>query len=321
MNHSEPRDSVITAVVVTYESAQVLERCVASLARSAPRRGVRIVVVDNASRDGSAEMADRLLGASQVRRETTNQGFAAAVNRVARDFSGTWLAVINPDAEVPAGGLDALADVLDAHPRAGLVGPRVLTHAGVAERTVGYFPTLRRAWQQALWLHRLPGLRGRMARFPSRTAPVDWVSGCVWLLRGDAVRAAGPLCEEYFMYWEDVDYCRVLRNGGWDTLATPDVTVRHDAGTGSTGTALLPADGGLGLLRYFARFHPEVPPAAVRSVMRVSSALRQRGHAWCARCGSARSAVLARRYALTLDLLRGTAANASPAAHTQSEDA
>ena len=151
--------------------------------------------------------------------------------------------------------------------------------------------------------------------------PVEWVSGCAWLVRGDAVRAAGPLCEEYFMYWEDVDYCRLLHDAGWLVLATPDVTVLHNAGTGSTGTALLPADGGLGLLRYFARFHPDVPPAAVRHVMRVSAALRHRGHAWRARHGNARSTMLARRYALTLDLLRQSAAHAAVTAHTQSEDA
>lgn len=313
----------LTAVVVSYLSAHVLDRCLASLEGAAPRRGTHIIVVDNASHDGSADIARQRLGAGQVICLQKNRGFAAGVNAVARDFRGRALALINPDVEMPPGSLDALADVLDAHPGAGLVAPRVVSNAGAVEHTVGYFPTLRRAWQQALGLHALPGIVGRVARFPSRTAPVDWVSGCAWLVRGDAMRAVGPLCEDYFMYWEDVDYCRLLHEGGWDVLATPDVCVVHTAGTGSAETEMLPADGGLGLSRYFARFHPDVSQSAVRRMMIASATLRRTGHAWRARGGNSRSAMLARRYALTLDLLRSSAANAPQAAaiHHRSEDA
>ena len=88
----------------------------------------------------------------------------------------------------------------------------------------------------ALMLDRCLGLDGRSAEFPDHTAPVEWASGCAWLLRGEAVRSVGPLDEAYFMYFEDVDYCRRLRDAGWVVLATPDARVIHAHGRGSTDT-------------------------------------------------------------------------------------
>ncbi len=297
----------LTAVVVTHDSADVLAACLDALATAAPRRGVDIRVVDNASGDGSADLAAQRLGSDHVVRLHDNRGFAAGVNVVARAFAGEFLAVLNPDALVPPGGLDALADVLDGAPRAGLVAPRVVGADGRPEATVGHFPTLAREWRQAWGLTAAAFGGGRRAPFPERAAAVEWVSGCAWLLRGDAVRAAGPLHEDYFMYWEDVDYCRVLHDAGWDVWATPTVTVRHAVGTGSRGTAALPADGGLGLVEYFRRFHPAVAESEVRRVIACAATLRAVGHTLRGWCGVPRAAQRATRYRRTLALLRQTA--------------
>src|SRR5439155_5493628 len=107
----------------------------------------------------------------------------------------------------------------------------------------------------ALMWDRCLGLDGRSAEFPDHTAPVEWASGCAWLLRGEAVRSVGSLDEAYFMYFEDVDYCRRLRDAGWEVLATPEARVIHALGQGSTGTPEVPADGGPALLHYFEKFH------------------------------------------------------------------
>jgi GT2 family glycosyltransferase len=295
------RGDTLAAIVVLYESEAVVERCLESLRRAAPRRGLELRVVDNASRDAGAALAERIAGAGSVIRMTSNRGFAAGVNAGLAATGARFRAVLNPDTEVPPGALDALADVLEEHPRAALVGPAVHDESGVPERSCGRFPTLARERAHAWMLDRLLGLEGRAAPFPRETAPVDWVSGCAWMLRAGALEAIGPLDEGYFMYCEDVDWCRRARDAGWDVLATPRVRVRHTLSRGSSGTSSLPADGGTSMLRYFGKFHPEVAPERIRDVLASGWRLRRAWQRLRAGLGDARAAGAARRYERALE--------------------
>ncbi|MEY4373977.1 MAG: hypothetical protein RL760_143 [Candidatus Eisenbacteria bacterium] len=292
--------AAITAVVVTYESTAVLERCLASLRAAAPRRGVRIVVADNASRDGTADRAAALLGDSDVVRLAENRGFAAGVNAGFAAASTPFVAVVNPDVEIPAGGLDALVEVLERHPEAGLVGPAVVTDAGSLEATVGAFPTPEREWAHSWLLDRL-GWPGRFVAPPARTAAVDWVSGCAWLVRAEAARAVGPLDEAYFMYYEDVDWCRRMHDAGWLVLHAPEVRWRHGVGRGSSATGTLPADGGVAALRYFTKFHPTMGEARARALLVRGWRLRLAWRRVLAALGHARSAAVAQRYRVAIE--------------------
>lgn len=295
-------DGPVAAIVVTYESESVIERCLAALRAAAPCRGIAIRVVDNASTDASAALAERALGAGAVSRLARNGGFAAGVNAGLQGVDAPWVAVLNPDTIVPAGALDRLADVLERHPRGGLVGPRVRDPRGRPERSVGLFPTMSRELVHA-WLLDHLGWEGRWAPFPRATAAVDWVSGCAWLLRAEAVRKVGPLDEEYFMYVEDVDYCRRLHDAGWTVLATPEVEVVHALGVGSDATDLIPADGGAALVRYYAKFHPEVPPERIRTLLARGWRLRRAWRRVRAGLGDRKSAAVARRYELALEAI------------------
>ncbi len=300
-SHSS-RPALIAAVVVTHDSSPVLPGCLAALGAAAPRRGLEITVVDNASADGSATLAETAPGVGRVVRLALNRGFAAGVNAGLAGARQPWLAVVNPDVELPGGALDRLADVLEGHPRAALVGPRVRLPGGRVEASAGWFPTLARERVHAWLLDRLAGWPGRRREFPMATAPVDWVSGCAWLVRAEAFRLAGPLDEGYFMYVEDVDYCRRLWDGGWEVLATPEVEVLHRRGQGSRDTALQPADGGAALVRYFEKFRPD-EAAALRRVLARGWRLRRAYHAARARLGYRPAAMLARRYGLALERL------------------
>jgi len=296
----------ITAVVVTFESSAVIAECLENLRGAAPRRGISIRVVDNASADDSASLAARAIGSDNVIRLESNRGFAAGVNAGLASASGPWMAVLNPDTLIPAAALDDLADALERHPRAGLAGPRVLDSTGRPERTVGLQPTLARETAHAYFLDRVLGLEGRRVPFPDDVAPVEWLSGCMWLLRADAVRAVGPLDEAYFMYYEDVDYCRRMRDAGWDVLAVPGIEVRHAIGRGSRVTRQLPVDGGAALLRYFSKFHPGEPERRVRRVLERGWRIRRGVRRMLARLGDRRSAALAERFDLALQSLPPT---------------
>jgi hypothetical protein len=207
--------------------------------------------------------------------------------------------VLNPDVEIPAGALDQLADELEARPRAGLIGPATADAEGRLERTVGPFPTPAREWAHA-WLLDHLGWPGRFANSPRTTGAVDWVSGCAWLMRSEAMRAVGPLDEEYFMYFEDVDYCRRLREAGWEVLHAPAVRWMHRLGRGSSLTDAQPADGGLAALRYFRKFHPGFPEARARSLLVRGWKLRLIWRRMRVALGHRESERVARRYAIAI---------------------
>ncbi len=298
----ERRDGPVAAIVVAYESAAVIGRCLESLRAAAPDRVLELRVVDNASTDGSADLAEAMLGPGRVIRMSSNRGFAAGVNAGLGAVDAPWVAVVNPDVQVPPGGFDRLVDELACHPRAGLAAPRVVRADGRPERSVGLFPTPGREWVHS-WLLDHLGWPGRWARLPGSTAAVDWVSGCAWLLRAEAARAVGPLDEGYFMYCEDVDYCRRLHDAGWSVLAVPEVEWVHDVGTGSRETGLVAADGGPALLRYFAKFHPGVPEQRVRALLLRGWKLRRAWRKARVRLGDVGSAAVARRYEIAIETL------------------
>jgi GT2 family glycosyltransferase len=294
----------IEAIVVTYDSAAVVDACLASLAASAPEHGIGVWVVDNASRDESARLAEARLGTARVVRQHLNRGFAAGVNAGLKRVSAPFVAVINPDVVLPAGALDRLAVELERHPRGGLIAPRVVDEGGQAERSVGRLPTLAGEWIHALYLERLFGLPGRHMRFPDIAAPVGWVSGCAWLLRRSAVVEVGELDESYFMYYEDSDYCRRLHDAGWDVLATPVVTVTHRLGRGSTSTGGLPADGGIGVLRYFRKFSPGVDERLLKTGVMMGWRIRLWSHRVRSAFGSRRSRDWVTRFDRSLRMMR-----------------
>jgi GT2 family glycosyltransferase len=300
----EGREAGIDVIVVTYESGEVIGECLDSLMGAAPRRGVSIRVVDNGSHDDGVPVAISRLGPEKVTALAENRGFASGVNAGLARSRASWIAVVNPDIRVPHGVLDRLVEILESHPRAGLIGPRVRDDRGREERSVGRFPTLAGEFAHAFYLERLLGLPGRHSRFPSATGPVDWTSGCFWLLRRAAVDQTGPLDESYFMYYEDSDYCTRLARNGWEVLATPEVAVVHRIGTGSRATSSLPADGGIGVLRYFRKFQPEVDERRLRSTVAAGWWIRRLSHAIRAGLGSRRSRDWVRRFDRSIELMR-----------------
>ena len=299
----------VSVVVVSFESGAVLDRCLASLPAAAPRRGVAAWVADNASSDDSVGIALRHLPADRVLRLSENRGFAAGVNAALGRVSGQpmtpWIAIVNPDTIVPPGTLDTLCDVLERHPRAGLAAPHVVRPDGRPEASVGRFPTPRRERNHALKLDRVPGPEGRTCPFPHAPTPVDWVSGCAWLLRVEAILDTGPLDEGFFMYYDDVDYCRRLWSAGWEVLATPEAEVIHAGGEGSRATPLLPAEGGRSPLRYFSKHLTRDEEACARRWLERGWRLRALAHGLRGIFGHSTSIRQAARYRLALDRVSG----------------
>ena len=212
----------VSIVIVSFNARADLERCLDSLHASPPAAGHEIIVVDNQSRDGSAEAAAKWPDV-RVIQTSANLGFARATNVGIRASRGSNLLLLNSDTSVPAGAIDGLLAELRRDPAAAVVGPRLVDATGRAElsygRMIGPFNELRQKIRM-----RRPAVVERLTR--RRHSP-DWVSGACLLVRRADAEAVGLLDERFFMYTEDVDFCAAIKARGRRIVFTPEVEVIH----------------------------------------------------------------------------------------------
>jgi GT2 family glycosyltransferase len=212
----------LAIVIVSFNARADLEACLASLAAHPPAVSHEIVVVDNASSDGSVGAA-RALGARVIALDR-NAGFAAANNVGIRATSGRLILLLNSDTIVQPGAIDALVGRLLAVPDAAIAGPRLVDRNGVPELSFGAMISPLNEYRQK---HRT---REWIDRETAREQFVDWLSGaCLLVYRVDAERA-GLLDERFFLYTEDVDFCWSVRKPGRKVLFTPAATITHVRG-------------------------------------------------------------------------------------------
>jgi GT2 family glycosyltransferase len=219
----------LSVVIASWNTAALLEDCLASLFLSPPPDQMEAIVVDNASSDDSAARVRRNWPAVRLIQNAQNLGFARANNQGITASRGRYILLLNSDTVAPPGALAGLVDFMDEHPEAGAVGPRLLRPDGRPQPfAFGGDPT-------PLYLLRR-GLNLLLLRRPlhdwntDRTQAVDWVSGACLLLRREALEQSGPLDEAIFMYYEDNDLCLRLRRRGWKVYYHPGVSITHFGG-------------------------------------------------------------------------------------------
>jgi N-acetylglucosaminyl-diphospho-decaprenol L-rhamnosyltransferase len=288
---SEPHTTAIAVVLVTYESAEDLPACIASLPRAAAPHELELLVVDNASRDDSAGVG-RTLGAKVVESHR-NLGYSRAANRGAAETAAPWLLVANPDTLLAPGSLARLVATAEADPRIACIGPRLRNLDGSDYPTGRRFPSLLVGGLHALlgpvWPDN-PATRRYHLTDLDRTQParVDWVSGACMLLRRSAFDAVGGFDGSYFMYFEDMDLCLRLARAGWKIVLEPRAIVEHVVG-GSTRSAPYRKvlDHHRSTLRFYRRRYARDPRLVLLPL--VAAALLVRGAASIARTALQRS--------------------------------
>jgi N-acetylglucosaminyl-diphospho-decaprenol L-rhamnosyltransferase len=224
----------IDAVIVSYRSAETLRGCVEPLA-ALP--GVGVVVVDNASPDDALETITDL--EVEVERSPKNGGFSYGCNRGAARGSAPLLLFLNPDARLDAAALEALRYALASDPAAALVGPRIIEDDGELAWSQRRYPRLRSTFAHAFFLHRLfpraewsDELIRDPAVYESAGSP-EWVSGACMLVRRDAFESVGGFDERFFLYCEDTDLCKRLRDAGHTIRFEPGAEIHHVGGASS----------------------------------------------------------------------------------------
>ncbi len=216
-------DPLVVTVILNTNRREDTLACLASLARADCARHA-ILVLDNASTDGSVEAIRAGFPAVIVLPLAENRGYAGNNNvgiRHALDLGAEWVFVLNEDTIVDPGCIRALVQAGESAPDVGIVGPKVLHHdqPQVIQSAGG---TLGRYWRS---LHRGENEPDH-GQFDSQ-AEVDWVSGCSIFVRAEAVRRAGMLDERYFYYWEETEWCIRVRRHGYRILYAPAATLQH----------------------------------------------------------------------------------------------
>jgi N-acetylglucosaminyl-diphospho-decaprenol L-rhamnosyltransferase len=220
---------MLSIVVSSWNVAPLLANCLRSIPAGAEGLAYQIIVIDNASSDGSAEMVARDFPAVQLIRNTENLGFGKANNQGIRAGQGRYAVLLNSDTIVPAGSLTELARFMDQHPDAGACGPRLLRPDGTpqpyafgGDPTLGYL--LARGLKQ-LFFH-----RPLQDWATDAIQEVDWVSGACLVVRRQVIDQAGLLDENMFMYFEDNDWCLRIRRAGWKIYYYPLAEIVHLGG-------------------------------------------------------------------------------------------
>ncbi len=220
----------LAIVVVSFNARADLIACLQSLKAAPPAIPHDIIVVDNASTDGSVDAARASTGVEVVALER-NLGFAAANNVGIRRSTAELVLLLNSDTIVPAGAIDRLVDRLAATPSAAAAGPRLVDASGREEISFGLMITPANELRQKV-IGRLyetgwtPAERW-VQRVTRREQFVDWVSGACLLVRRADAEAVGLLDERFFLYTEDVDFCASLRARGRSILFTPAAEITH----------------------------------------------------------------------------------------------
>jgi GT2 family glycosyltransferase len=234
----------ISVIIVSWNAKKFLRGCLDSIRQTRGSLDVEVIVVDNASRDGSPEMVVAEFPEVKLIQTGENLGFAKANNIGIKQATGDCFALVNSDVLVHPECFQRLAGFLDAHPTVGLVGPKVLEGNGALQRTCRRFPTVWNTVCRALALDAVlsswPLFSGREMRHWSHDeqAEIEVLSGCFWLARRGAVEQVGGLDERFFFYAEDVDWCRRFWDAGWKVMFVPAATATHFGGASSSNAPL-----------------------------------------------------------------------------------
>lgn len=219
----------LSIVIVNWNTEALLRECLASITAHPPDGAYEVVVVDNASTDSSVAMVRDMFPEVTLLANEENAGFAAGNNLAIEASTADMVLLLNSDTVVREGALETLLQFMERHPQAGAAGARLLNPDGSLQHSCFPLPTLLSEGMHLFHLdHRQ---RQAMQEWDvSQPRAVEVLLGACMLLRREAVEQVGLLDEGYFMYSEEVDYCRRLREAGWALYWVPEAEVVHYGG-------------------------------------------------------------------------------------------
>ncbi len=261
---------MLSVIIVSWNVCDLLRECLRSLYTTAVTLDLEVIVVDSASSDNSVAMVAREFPQVRLVACPENVGFAKGNNIGLALAHGRALFLLNPDTVVQAGALTHLLNYLDEHTAVGLVAPQLLNEDGSVQSSRRRFPTLTTGYWESTWLQ--PYAPASLLRhFYMEDVPndketaVDWVQGAAMLIRREVYDQVGGMDEAYFMYSEELDWCRRIKTAGWSIVYLPQAQVTHYQGKSSEQAATQRhINFNRAKLRYVQKYHGRVPAQALR---------------------------------------------------------
>ncbi|TWC56643.1 hypothetical protein FBY04_107218 [Pseudomonas sp. SJZ080] len=223
----------LDVLVVNYNTAKLLQPMFDALRQPNSAEPTRYLVVDNASADNSLERLENVCPEALLLANEKNVGFGRANNQLVEHLQGKYALLINTDAFVAADTLNKTLDYMEAHPDCGVLGVRLVGREGDLQPSCRYFPTPLNVFLSRTGLERFFPVVKRVDDMEWDHASVrecDWVPGCYYLIRREVIDQVGLFDPRYFLYYEEVDHCKRVKQAGWKVVFYPDTTVVHIGG-------------------------------------------------------------------------------------------
>ncbi|HSL29854.1 MAG TPA: glycosyltransferase family 2 protein [Anaerolineales bacterium] len=268
---------MLSIIIVSWNTAELLENCIASILANPSTSPFEIWVVDNASTDNSPGMVRERFPQVHLIENRTNVGFARANNQALQRCGGDYILLLNPDTLVSPGALQALVDFMNEHPEAGAAGARLLNPDSSLQISSHPHPTLsRELWRLLHFDTLLPYAVYPTTKWDtSQPQEVDLLMGACLLVRKDALDQVGFLDEDYFIYSEEIDLCYRIQRAGWRIFWVPQAEVVH---FGGQSTQQVPTEMFLNLyqskIKYFRKHHGWPGAQIYKSILRVAALSR-----------------------------------------------
>jgi GT2 family glycosyltransferase len=248
----------LSIIIVNWNTRDFLVGCLSSIYTDSPPDPFEVLVIDNASTDGSAQLVREHFPKVRLIENRENSGFARANNRAIKQSSGRYLLLLNSDTEVQPGALETLVDYMEENPQVGVAGSQLLNPDGSLQISCFPAPTLLRELWRLFHLDKvIPFGTYTMKTWElDRARPVDVLMGACMILRRETLRQVGLFDEDYFMYSEETDLCNRIQRAGWGLSWVPQAKVMH---YGGQSTRLVSADMFMNLyhskIMYFRKNH------------------------------------------------------------------
>jgi GT2 family glycosyltransferase len=229
----------LSIIIVSWNTKKYMEECLTSLRTIDGNLSAEIIVVDNASADGTPEMIRTQFPEVKLIETGANLGFAKGNNVGIKEATGEYICLINSDVNVPSDCLQKMYSYMEQQPTIGLLGPGMLRTDGRVHRSGMRFPTLWNIFLRALFLDSIFKGTGLFGGFLMKdfhfdqTRDMDVLNGWLWMARREALNKVGPLDDRFFMYAEDVDWCQRFHLAGWRVVFYPDAKALHYGGASS----------------------------------------------------------------------------------------
>ena len=262
----------MSVCVVSTDGRDDLLRCLDSVFRHPPSGAFEVLVVDNASSDGTADAVRARFGERvELIELAERRGKAENDSALMARARGRWCLLLNEDSELTPGAADALRAALEREPRAAAAGARLVSPEGVPQPSAWRFPGVATALAGAVLAHRRMTVQSR----GERTRPVDWVQSAGMLVRRTAFEEVGPLDPAFFVYSDEVDWQRRARDAGWSVLYVPAAVIMHrEQLTADTGSPRRIIEFSRNRDLYMRKHHGRAGALAVRLLTAWTYALR-----------------------------------------------